>query len=61
MQQHLLVAAATVELSPAFQSRESSRIGFSRGSDCWHRAAKSTVAAATGDWSADGPGFEKPG
>src|SRR5215813_1670165 len=26
MQQHLLVAAATVELSPAFQSRESSRI-----------------------------------
>src|SRR5215510_11117721 len=26
MQQHFLVAAATVELSPAFQSRESSRI-----------------------------------
>src|SRR5262245_15236176 len=26
MQQHLLVAAATVELSPAFQSRESSHI-----------------------------------
>ena len=26
MQQHLLVAAATVEFSPAFQSRESSRI-----------------------------------
>ncbi|HKC86242.1 MAG TPA: hypothetical protein VKG02_09730 [Blastocatellia bacterium] len=26
MQQHLLVAGATVELSPAFQSRESGRI-----------------------------------
>jgi len=62
MQQPLLVAAATVELSPAFQSRESSRIVV-------------LVAAATvdtvlqnqpslprlTDGCADGPGFEMPG
>jgi len=62
MQQHLLVAAATVDPSPAFQSRGSIRIVV-------------LVAAATvdpdqqnqpslerlTDGCADGPVFEKPG
>ena len=62
MQQHLLVAVATVDPSPAFQSRGSGRIlvlvaAATVDPDLQYQSSLPRLK----DGGADGPGFEKPG
>jgi len=62
MQQRLLVAAATVDPSPALKSRGSSRIvvlvaAATIDADLKNQPSLTRLT----DGCADGPGFEKPG
>ena len=62
MQLHLLVAAATVDPSPALKSRGSSRIvvlvaAATVDPDLQYQSSLPRLK----DGGADGPGFEKPG